>query len=332
MKRRLHHPLWTHIPAFVLWAGFVVWFLVNRAHWDGRVPLRIGSGGEPLTWGSPWVALALVGGIGLLFLGISLLLDELWASQESRKRFNPMSLLDEVVLSLLVTLQWAILRDVAVGVERYRFPVIPFAVVLGCALGAGILLELVRRPAPGVILPERMEATAGFKEQVRARVASGERVVYWDVQNPRYVAWLSLGVPAILWASALFLSRKSLWAAGLNAGIGVLLLLFYGGQRTHVSKDSVTIRYGLAGIRVFRCSLSEIAAIRVRSFSPLAEFGGYGIRVAGGVTAYFLGGRRGVQLDLRERRSALIGSGHPERLATVIETLSGIQVRDEVER
>ena len=331
MKGRLHHPLWAHAPAFVLWAGFVGWFLATQARWSGQVPIRVGAGGVPLAWASPWVGLALVAGLGLLFLSISVLLDELWARQEARKRFNPISLLDEVVLSLLVTLQWAFLRGAAHGAERYPFPVALFAVVLGCSLVAGVALELARRPQPAAILADSADASAGFKEQVRARVASGERVVYWDIQNPKYVAWLSLGVPAILWVSAYFLSRESLWAAGLNAAIGCLLLLFYGGQRTQVTKEGVTIRYGLAGIRVFRCRLSEITAIRVRSFAPLAEFGGYGIRIAGGVTAYFLGGRRGVQLDLQARRSALIGSGHPERLSAVIEALSGIQVRDEVE-
>ncbi|MBE0634971.1 hypothetical protein IH601_03135 [Candidatus Bipolaricaulota bacterium] len=109
----------------------------------------------------------------------------------------------------------------------------------------------------------------------------------------------------------------------MNVAIGMLLLLFYGGQRTRVSRDGITIRYGLMGIRIFRCRLDEISGIRVRTFAPLADFGGYGIRMSKGVVAYYLAGRDGVQLDLASRRSVLIGSSHPQQLAAVIEALSG---------
>jgi len=91
-----------------------------------------------------------------------------------------------------------------------------------------------------------------------------------------------------------------------------------------VSSEGITLRYGLMGIRIFRCQLSEIASIRIRSFAPLADFGGYGIRVGRGVTAYFLAGGTGVQLDLPSRRSVLIGSSNSARLAAVIEALSGV--------
>ena len=42
-------------------------------------------------------------------------------------------------------------------------------------------------------------------------------------------------------------------------------------------------------------------------------------------------GVRSNALDLIERRSVLIGSSNPERIAAVIETLSGIVLRNESE-
>ena len=86
----------------------------------------------------------------------------------------------------------------------------------------------------------------------------------------------------------------------------------------------MTIRYGLIGIRIFRCRLDEISGIRVRTFAPLADFGGYGIRTAKGITAYYLAGRTGVQLELVNRRSVLIGSSNAEQLAAVIEALTSV--------
>ena len=163
-----------------------------------------------------------------------------------------------------------------------------------------------------------------FRMHLMERVKGGETVVYWDVQNPRYVAWLSIGVPLILWASSALLIRESILPAIINGVIGILLLFFYGGMRTRVNRDGIAIRYGLAGIRVFRCRFDEIAGIRIRSFAPLAEFGGYGIRARRGITAYFLAGGRGIQLNLPNRRSVLIGSSNPERLASAIEVVGGV--------
>jgi len=332
MRTRLHHPLWTHAPAFVFWAGFMVWFLANAADWSSAVPLQIGWDGQPTTWGSPWIALAIVSGLGFLFLALGVLIDELWARQESRKRFNLLSLLDEVVMGLLVTIQAAFLRLAAEGATVFRVPLDGFLLGLGGALALGIGVELLRpHRAFEVALVEEVPME-GFQMQLRQRLSGGETLVYWDIQNPRYVSWLSIGIPVVLWIAAGLIARTSLLAASVQAFVGLILLQFYGGQRTRVDRQGVSIRYGLAGLRVFRCRFDEILSIRVRTFAPLAEFGGYGIRVAGGVTGYFLSGRRGVSIELAERRDALIGSAHPERLAAVLEALTGIGVQQEVGR
>ena len=321
MKRRMNHPLWTHAPAAAVLVGFVVLFMVKLPDWPGRIPLRIGWSGEPTTWGSPWIAFGVVAVLGLFFIALTMHLDELWARQESHKRFNLLSLLDELILALLITIQVAFLQAAADGATVYRVPITWLLAVVGGALALGVLVEL-KRPYRASEESPRAYATEGFRENLKARVGRGERVVYWDVQNPKYVAWLSIGVPLLLWAAAGYLVRTSLWIASLEALVGVLLLQFYGGQRTRITKDGITIRYGLAGVRIFRCRLEEISGIQVRSFAPLADFGGYGIRVGQGVTAYYLAGRTGVQLNLVERRSVLIGSSNPERLAAVINVLS----------
>jgi hypothetical protein len=266
-----------------------------------------------------------VAGLGLFFIGLTVLLDELWARQETRKRFNALSLLDEFVLSLMVGIQCSLLIASTSEPSIYRISWEVTSLVVGGAVLLGVLAEL-RRPYRAstdrpVVDHHSIEA---FRKHLAERVKGGETVVFWDVQNPRYVAWLSIGVPLALWASAGFLIRESVWPAMLNVVIGLFLLFFYGGQRTRVSRDGITIRYGLTGIRIFRCRFDEIADIHIRSFAPLAEFGGYGIRARRGITAYFLAGGEGVQLNLLNRRSALIGSSNPMRLASVIEMAGGV--------
>jgi hypothetical protein len=328
MRRRV----WAHLPAVALWVGFIIWFVSRRTQWPSRVPLQVDWFGNVTSWGSPWLAFGLVVGLGLLFIALTVLLDELWARQETRRRFNFLSLLDEFVLSLMVAIQGSSLLAAARGIDAYGIDWPTTSLIVCGTVLLGVLSEM-KRPfrASAPEEPTGRRTAEAFRQHLRARLAAGEKVVFWDIQNPKYVAWLSIGVPLVLWISAGLLIHENLWAASLNAAIGVLLLLFYGGQRTRVSSEGITLRYGLMGIRIFRCQLSEIAGVRIRSFAPLADFGGYGIRMGRGVTAYFLTGGTGVQLDLAARRSVLIGSSSSERLAAVIEALSGVPLTNENE-
>jgi hypothetical protein len=330
VKRGWCPLVWTHAPAVGLWVGFLIWFLVWIPNGAIRVPLRIDSSGAPVAWGSSWIAFALVLGLGLFFIGISAFLDALWAQQESRKRFNLLSLLDELILGLMVPIQMAFLMDAAAGATVYRIPVVGLVAGVCGMLILGGIVEWARPYVPGPIPTMPMSTDAeGFRTYLEGRIEASEPVVYWDIQNPRYVTWLSIGLPLVLWAAAGFLFRTQMWIAWIEALIGLMLLLYYGGQRTRVSQAGITIRYGLTGLRIFRCALSDIAGIRVRTFAPLAEFGGYGIRIAHGVTAYYLAGRTGVQIERVGRRSVLIGSTHPMQLAVVLSVLTGNPITSE---
>jgi len=63
----------------------------------------------------------------------------------------------------------------------------------------------------------------------------------------------------------------------------------------------------------------HIVHCEVRTYNPIREFGGWGIRYGKGGKAYNVSGNRGVQLDLVNGKRLLIGSGRPEELARAIE-------------
>lgn len=134
MKRRLIHPLWTHILASALLIGFVILFLAKLPDWPSRIALQINFAGEPTVWGSPWIAFGVVVALGLFFLSLTIFLDELWARQESHKRFNFLSLLDELILALLVTIQIAFLQAAVDEAAVYRVPITWLLAVVGGAL------------------------------------------------------------------------------------------------------------------------------------------------------------------------------------------------------
>jgi len=327
MTRKLNHAWWGHLPAAVLLVGFVIYSSITAARWPARMPLTLGWHGEPSQWGSPWIAFGLVVGIGLVFLAISALADELWARQEGRKRFNAFALLDEVVIGWLVGAQGAMIAEMLHDVPAYHYPWGP---ALTCAAAAGLVAAILERLRPFVPVPDvpREASPEMFARAIAERVAHGERIVYWDVQNPRYVSVVSLGIPAVMWVAAGLSFGEEPWISAILALVGLPLLLFYGGMRTRVTREEVTVRYGLLGIRVFRCATKDIESIRLREFAALREFGGYGIRFAGSTVGYFLAGSQGVLIARPGKRSALIGSDHPGRLAAVLGAVSGVETTD----
>ena len=140
MKRRY----WTHLPAIMMWVGFIVWFLSRRSEWPSRIPIQMSWSGEVVSWGSPWFAFGIVAGLGLFFIALTVLLDELWARQESGKRFNYLSLLDELVVSLLVTIQGSVLLASARGLDAYRLAWGTIVPIVGGVVLLGVLSEWKR--------------------------------------------------------------------------------------------------------------------------------------------------------------------------------------------
>ena len=80
------------------------------------------------------------------------------------------------------------------------------------------------------------------------------------------------------------------------------------------------------GLPVLRLRLADIVDARVHTFSPIGDFGGWGIRRRNGVTAYFLEGNTGVLLRTSRDKKYLIGTDHPERLAAVLNAARGTEV------
>ena len=99
---------------------------------------------------------------------------------------------------------------------------------------------------------------------------------------------------------------------------GILLILPYGGQRTMVTRKEVIVRFGIAGFKILRLNIPDIVMVELHDFSPLKDFGGYGIRFNGEMRAYYQRGTRGVKLTVNNGKKYLIGSDRPENLYSVI--------------
>ena len=88
---------------------------------------------------------------------------------------------------------------------------------------------------------------------------------------------------------------------------------------TEVRDDALEIRF--RGLLVRReIPLADITHFEARTYRPIREYGGWGVRRGAGGMAYNVSGNRGVELRLADGKPLLIGSQRPEELALALQT------------
>jgi hypothetical protein len=97
-------------------------------------------------------------------------------------------------------------------------------------------------------------------------------------------------------------------------GLGFPILFYVMNLTTEVRSDGLYHRFYPIHLSFRRIGLENIVKYEVVTYSPLREYGGWGIRYGGKGKAYNVYGNRGVQLELRNGNRLLIGSQKPEQL------------------
>ena len=97
---------------------------------------------------------------------------------------------------------------------------------------------------------------------------------------------------------------------------------------TEVRDDSLTLRFHPLTNQII--PYEHIKTCEVRKYHPIREYGGWGIRYGRKGKAFNVSGNLGVQLELAQGKSLLIGSQRPEELARAIQQVhvSKCYVRD----
>jgi hypothetical protein len=99
-------------------------------------------------------------------------------------------------------------------------------------------------------------------------------------------------------------------------GWGVVLLVRWMSLVVEVQENGVFIRFRPFVRR--EILLRDIRRCETRTYRPVWEYGGWGLRFGLRGRAYNVSGNRGVQLELVARKRILIGSQRPEELALAI--------------
>lgn len=105
--------------------------------------------------------------------------------------------------------------------------------------------------------------------------------------------------------------------AGLIALLPLGIWFLFGKLVVRVTRTSVLVAFGTASLIQKLVAFSDIRRVEPVTYSPILEFGGWGIRWSfrGRKRAWTIRGNRAVVLHLRDGSRLYVGSEQPERLA-----------------
>ncbi len=123
--------------------------------------------------------------------------------------------------------------------------------------------------------------------------------------------------------AALALAPEVQVALLIALGITLVTALFLWSLKLTVQVDAEAIHIRFFPVWKKTVPLAEVVRYEARTYRPILEYGGWGIRWGWKGTAYSVRGKQGVQLELANGSRIMIGSQRPEELATAIGQAKG---------
>lgn len=161
-------------------------------------------------------------------------------------------------------------------------------------------------------------------------------VVFKEVQrfNQRWLWFAIIAGDIISWA-VIFISiilpdlrhgqlsyNSQLAAFCLLLGSGAFFAFFIlCNLETKVTQDGLYIKFFPFQLSYVKIPLENVSSVQAVTYSPLRDYGGWGIRIARNGKAYNPTGNRGVRIEYSDGKHIMIGSQKPEELANAIESV-----------
>lgn len=97
------------------------------------------------------------------------------------------------------------------------------------------------------------------------------------------------------------------------------LAVFYSFKlETYIKSDGVHVRFYPFHLKFKHHKWTDIKKAYVRKYSPLKEFGGWGVRFGNKGNALNMSGNQGLQLEFADRKNLLIGTQRPDEIKDVL--------------
>lgn len=122
------------------------------------------------------------------------------------------------------------------------------------------------------------------------------------------------------------MSDTGLLISALAVGLLTVLFIFFR-LETIVKNDGVYVRFFPFQLKFKRYSWDTVSVSYIRKYSPIAEYGGWGLRVGlfGKGMAFNVSGNMGLQLEFHSKKKLLIGTNKPEELTDTLRSIGQIK-------
>jgi len=147
------------------------------------------------------------------------------------------------------------------------------------------------------------------------------RLVRWlFILGPVVYVLILLSIVGKEWTQPL---QTIVAVVGLTITILATVLLWISKLETQVRSDGLYVRFFPFHINFKKFAFEYISEYYAREYSPILEYGGWGIRFGmfGAGKAYNARGNKGVQLVLKNSKKLLIGSQKPQELVAAIDSI-----------
>lgn len=147
---------------------------------------------------------------------------------------------------------------------------------------------------------------------------------YWAIQIPALAALGYIVFRQFVLGKPVGNHPASNTSLAIIAAMAVLFVVWFIKLElgTEVRDDVLEIRFrGLFARRVI--PLAQIQHFEAKTYRPIRDYGGWGVRRGAAGMAYNVSGNRGVELRLADGKSLLIGSERPEELVLALQTRTG---------
>ena len=135
------------------------------------------------------------------------------------------------------------------------------------------------------------------------------------LEKQRFTQWWLWLIMILAVAFAFYYEESTLEMA---VALIIPIFLFVLNLETEISKEGISVRFFPFHLKKKFFSWDEIAKAEVREYSPLLEYGGWGIRRGKSGVAYNVKGNMGLQLVLKSGKKILIGTQKTEELKQIL--------------
>ena len=153
---------------------------------------------------------------------------------------------------------------------------------------------------------------------------SSENIIFSEVQRFNFYVQLFLAITAFsLIGLVVFVeiskeidpaAKTLLVSAGVFLPLFISILSCIIKLETQVRSDGLYVRFFPIHLRFKKFNNEDIEQYYARTYRPLSEYGGWGIRLGKNGKAYNISGCQGLQLVFKNNKKLLIGSKEPEEI------------------